>query len=66
MFKDQKYGFNRGMLFNIGFQIANKTGRYMCYVFHDVDNLPANDLILYTCSDYPRHQSVSIEKFGYE
>ena len=38
--------FNRGILLNIGFDLANKDG-YSIFVFHDVDLLPSEDLLEY-------------------
>ena len=42
-----------------------KSKDFNCLVFHDVDLLPEDDRILYTCSDQPRHLSVAIDKFKY-
>uniref|UniRef100_A0A1I8FRC8 Beta-1,4-galactosyltransferase 4 n=1 Tax=Macrostomum lignano TaxID=282301 RepID=A0A1I8FRC8_9PLAT len=39
--------------------------RFDCVVFHDVDLLPTNPFVPYNCPAYPRHISVSIDKFGY-
>ena len=52
--------FNRAMMFNIGFKMANNlTGSYWdCFIFHDVDLLPEDDRNLYTCPEQPRHMSV--------
>jgi hypothetical protein len=37
--------FNRGLLLNIGFHIANTSGKYYDrYIFHDVDSYPDTDL----------------------
>ena len=57
--------FNRAMNFNVGYFEAMKSGDFNCLVFHDVDLLPEDDRILYTCSDQPRHLSVAIDKFKY-
>ena len=46
------------MLFNIGYLEAAKTGDWDCFIFHDVDLLPENDLNVYNCSQMPRHMSV--------
>ena len=37
--------FNRGILLNIGFDIASKKKNYDLYIFHDVDSLPDKDLM---------------------
>lgn len=37
--------FNRGILLNIGFDIASKKKNYDLYIFHDVDSLPDEDLL---------------------
>ncbi|KAG6462526.1 hypothetical protein O3G_MSEX013318, partial [Manduca sexta] len=47
--------FNRGKLFNIGFTEMMKYNDWHCVVLHDVDILPLNKGILYTCPPYPRH-----------
>ncbi len=39
--------FNRGMLLNIGFDIASKRKKYDYYIFHDVDSIPDKLLIPY-------------------
>jgi hypothetical protein len=73
--------FNKGVLMNAGFLeligsyenkelLANKTNYsampFDCVVFHDVDLLPEDDRIMYSCPKYrPRHLSVAIDKFRY-
>ncbi len=37
--------FNRGILLNIGFDLASKHKNYKYYIFHDVDSLPDDNLI---------------------
>lgn len=54
--------FNRGMLFNVGYLEAKKMKNWNCFIFHDVDLLPLNDRISYTCSKNPRHLAVSVDK----
>lgn len=39
---------------------------YTCFIFHDVDLLPEDDRNLYSCSEFPRHLSVSVNEFGYQ
>ena len=48
------------MMFNIGYKIAmNLTDNFwQCFIFHDVDLLPENDLNTYNCPSAPRHMSV--------
>ena len=60
--------FNRGRLMNVGFLEALKQYDYQCFIFHDVDLIPEDDRILYTCpeKDSPRLMGVSLEQFGYE
>ena len=57
--------YNKAMNLNVGYFEAMKSGDFNCFVFHDVDLLPEDDRILYTCSDQPRHLSVAIDKFNY-
>ncbi|KRY08885.1 Beta-1,4-N-acetylgalactosaminyltransferase bre-4 [Trichinella patagoniensis] len=57
--------FNRGKLMNVGFLEAMRLYNWTCFVFHDVDLLPENDLNSYSCLDTPRHLSVAVDKFNY-
>ena len=58
--------FNRGLLYNIGFnEILKLDSTIDCIVLHDVDLLPENDKNLYTCSKNPRHLSAAVDKFNY-
>ena len=50
---------------NIGYLEAKKDDDYDCVVFHDVDLLPEDDRLLYTCRNTPKHLSVAIDKYGY-
>ena len=57
------------MLYNIGFTEAVKHGNWSCFIFHDVDLLPENDMNMYNCSNFPnsiKHMSVAVDKFEYE
>jgi len=66
---DQASGsqFNRGMLMNIGFKEALKDKPWDCFIFHDVDLLPADDRILYSCSTRaPRHLSAAIDIYQFK
>ena len=49
---------------NIDYKEALKD-LYNCFIFSDVDLLPMDDRNTYTCSNQPRHLSVSIDKFGF-
>uniref|UniRef100_A0A1I8JAG0 Glyco_transf_7N domain-containing protein n=1 Tax=Macrostomum lignano TaxID=282301 RepID=A0A1I8JAG0_9PLAT len=57
--------FNKAKLMNAAFLESVKLGKFGCVIFHDVDLIPANRRIPYGCPAYPRHNSVSIDKFGY-
>lgn len=58
--------FNRAKLMNVGFVEAGTDYEWDCYTFHDVDLLPEDDRILYTCPNSPRHLSRGIDKFKYK
>ena len=57
--------FNRGLLFNVGFEYIQKTSNYSwnCYIFHDVDHLPENDYNLYTCPKGNNNNRLWSKKF---
>ncbi|GFS14686.1 beta-1,4-galactosyltransferase 1 [Elysia marginata] len=57
--------FNRGMLFNVGYLEALKSGDYNCFIFHDVDMIPTNDNCLYKCAYNPRHFLSGVSKWNY-
>lgn len=57
--------FNRGTLLNIGVVEALKTGHWDCVVFHDVDLLPLDDRILYSCPEMPRHLSPAVDVLNF-
>jgi len=40
--------------------------RYDCLIFHDVDLLPENEQLIYTCSDQPKHMSAAININDYK
>lgn len=70
--------FNKGVLMNAGFleimnitaydlPFNNLTFQFDCVIFHDVDLLPEDDRIMYSCPFYkPRHLSVAIDKYKYK
>ena len=64
--QSDEYPFNRGKLMNVGYVEALKIAPFSCFVFHDVDLLPENDLNFYGCITSPRHMSVAIDKFDYK
>ncbi|KAH9519817.1 Zinc finger protein containing five transmembrane domains [Bulinus truncatus] len=53
--------FNRGLLLNVGFVESLKIHDFSCFIFHDVDLLPLDDRIIYSCSDEPVHLSAIID-----
>lgn len=61
-----EYPFNRGKLMNVGFREALKIAPFTCFVFHDVDLIPENDLNYYGCPASPRHLSTAVDKFNYK
>eukprot|EP00795_Rhopilema_esculentum_P000824 gene824-10566_t len=58
--------FNKGAIYNIGFNQSLSYDGYDCYIFHDVDLLCENDLNYYGCPASPMHMSPSIDKFDYK
>jgi hypothetical protein len=69
--------FNRGLLMNIGFLESIKDKSLVvnsnvsiywdCFIFHDVDMIPENEMLFYTCDrDFPIHYAVAVSKFGYQ
>ncbi|XP_069886261.1 beta-1,4-galactosyltransferase 4 [Dipodomys merriami] len=57
--------FNRAKLLNVGYLEALKEENWDCFIFHDVDLVPENDLNLYTCEDQPKHLVVGRNSTGY-
>ncbi|XP_014280366.1 beta-1,4-N-acetylgalactosaminyltransferase bre-4 isoform X2 [Halyomorpha halys] len=62
--------FNKGLLMNAGALTALEYHSYPgvmfhCLVFHDVDMLPEDDRILYSCPQQPRHLSVAVNELNY-
>lgn len=57
--------FNRAKLLNVGFIEALKDEIWDCFIFHDVDLVPENDLNLYRCEDQPKHLVVGRNSTGY-
>lgn len=58
--------FNRGLLLNIGFDLALKDNKkWQCFIFHDVDLFPEDERNLYYCPTTPTHLSTSVDIFNY-
>lgn len=58
--------FNKGRVMNAAFIEALKIDPLIeCFIFHDVDLIPEDDRIMYTCPPRPRHLSVAIDRFNY-
>lgn len=57
--------FNRALLMNVGAVEAMKLYDFQCFVFHDVDLLPEDDRIPYSCPQHPRHLSVAVDVLNY-
>ncbi|KAG0428688.1 hypothetical protein HPB47_024342 [Ixodes persulcatus] len=55
--QDENGKFNRAKLFNVGYLESLALYDYECFIFHDVDLVPEDDRILYTCPEKPRHLS---------
>ncbi|CAG9788595.1 unnamed protein product [Diatraea saccharalis] len=55
------YKFNKGALYNIGFIETQRFGTWDCLVFHDVDLIPLDERLLYTCPRNPIHMSPAVE-----
>lgn len=61
---DAPTAFNKGVLFNAGFQEIMKTHDYECVILHDVDLLPVDDRNLYRCNkNHPIHFTANIIDF---
>ncbi|KAJ8777571.1 hypothetical protein J1605_014461 [Eschrichtius robustus] len=56
--------FNHAKLLNVGYLEALKDESWDCFIFHDVDLVPENDLNLYKCEDQPRHLVVGRNSTG--
>lgn len=74
--QDDDKMFNRGKLLNIGATIAekrlqDKCGGFMaqislCLIFHDVDMIPINRHIPYSCIFSPMLLATAAQQFGYK
>ncbi|KAM9389840.1 beta-1,4-galactosyltransferase 4 [Phaethornis superciliosus] len=57
--------FNRAKLLNVGYLEALKEANWDCFIFHDVDLVPENDLNIYMCDTQPKHLVVGRNNTGY-
>ena len=55
--------FNIGILMNVGYLQAKRQDNYDCFIFHDVDLIPLNDKLMYTCRPSPNHMSAYNTKY---
>ena len=62
--------FNRGILMNIGFlesmKLDKRLNEWDCFIFHDTDLLPQNELNIYSCDKTPKHMSSAVNVFNYK
>ncbi|XP_026744790.1 beta-1,4-galactosyltransferase 4-like isoform X3 [Trichoplusia ni] len=69
IFVVEQYGnekFNKGTLYNIAFLESQRFGSWDCLIFHDVDLIPEDERISYSCQENPTHMSPAVESFGYK
>jgi beta-1,4-galactosyltransferase 1 len=66
--QDDKKLFNRGMLMNVGFDIASKSTGNKYFTFHDVDMLYIGDKIekIYSYPEKPTHTATACEQYDYK
>ena len=57
--------FNRALLMNVGYREALLLHPSLdCFIFHDVDLLPLDNRIRYSCGGQPVHLSANIDVHG--
>ncbi|KAJ8712171.1 hypothetical protein PYW07_005013 [Mythimna separata] len=57
--------FNKGTLYNIAFLETQRFSTWHCLIFHDVDLIPEDERIPYSCPKYPTHLAAAVEIFSY-
>jgi hypothetical protein len=59
--------FNKALSMNIGFiEVSKQLLDCNCFIFHDIDILPENELISYKCNnEMPKQMATSISRFNY-
>ena len=58
--------WNKGAIYNIGFNTILKIDKFDCFIFHDVDLLLENDKNYYGCNFTPAHLSVAVDTLKYK
>ena len=58
--------WNKGMVYNAGFDYIWRRWGYECLCFHDVDFIPQNPAIRYGCVQQPTHLSSAPSQYGYK
>ncbi|XP_063895277.1 beta-1,4-N-acetylgalactosaminyltransferase bre-4 [Helicoverpa armigera] len=69
IFVIEQYGtelFNKGRVYNAGFQEMMKFNTFNCVIFHDLDLLPMDENILYNCPTLPRHMCAVVNDTNME
>jgi hypothetical protein len=64
---DDKILFNKGRLYNMGFKyiIDNELEwEFNCFILHDIDLLPLNFNLEYSCADMPKHMSIYVKRLS--
>ncbi|KAJ8712172.1 hypothetical protein PYW07_005014 [Mythimna separata] len=56
--------FNKGTLYNIAFLETQRFGTWDCLIFHDVDLVPRDESIPYSCPEQPTHMSAGNDSWG--
>ena len=63
--QDDKDAFNKGKLINAGFLEIQRIFPYSCFVFQDVDLVPEDDRVDYSCKYSPMHMAVAVSTLNY-
>ena len=65
-FQDNRMKFKKGLLMNAGFLEVSKRTSIKCFMFHDVDMLPLDYRIDYSCTkDTMWHPSIYIRQYNF-